>query len=853
MDRILAVKSRSKKRYEHAQDVLERNLMNPDPSTAGEELAVRLYRLRNEVADGMSEREAWEQAEQFIDQQNLQESLLEIRNFNAQRQNDRLMEGKTEKTKLKTLKSFLDGLQRTGVKLGKSAVSVEVSSQMTKDMAKLRKAFVDYGFLEYLDDAVARVEGESDMDWRARQQARKDASNDFMWDLMEYYRTGEVPAKYGKDTDSFKAVGDAMTDTLHSQIAQLNELGASINLRQDHLGVSFRWDGDTIRKMGRADFKKHMKEILDEDMIRESHGGVMVGRTNEFGFAETFVEFDFEEYLDAWFIESTSPVKSADHSSMNIAKSFSKSRMVHVKPGKEREALLRFSGHDNLGRLLQDQIRHRSEMIAVSRKLGNEPLPNFEKMLDRYGLKKGVNTTREGSGSRIDRVLRDTGFAGRFHDWDLRHTMDTAKFITGALDNPANHDLSFWGKTLRQISHLAFLWTSTISAISDIPLTLSTLDQLGATNGFGDLPTLLGAMQRAASRRFHGNGQKLRQFYEGSGAGFDAVKNAGARRMALAEGSGDTIIGRASEKMFSINGLNSWTAIMQEAFTDILTERLAHMAHTGNWDPHMRFTMESMGFTAEDFTRLADGIEDINGVNRVGPPSFAGTDLEMKLLNFFTQFRDQAVIIPDASTQALVRFGTQAGTPAGEAIRVLMQYASFPVAMNRITMRKLIINHGGTRPWTQGQLTLGRMITYMGSMMAFAYLAMVMKDMARARGPVMPWEMTGDNWMRLMDQSGMLGAIGMIVQGASEGRPSALVSPNVSTGYRVGHKLITEGFGSALYAGRAYTGDNVPFVGSAVTSALAYVFQGSYAEALRIGVNFREMHGTEQFFPVPNP
>jgi hypothetical protein len=84
-------------------------------------------------------------------------------------------------------------------------------------------------------------------------------------------------------------------------------------------------------------------------------------------------------------------------------------------------------------------------------------------------------------------------------------------------------------------------------------------------------------------------------------------------------------------------------------------------------------------------------------------------------------------------------------------------------------------------------------------------------------------------------------------------RPSAVISPNFSTQWKMGYKLMTEGFGEALYAGRAYTGDNIPLVGSAITSSLAYIFQGGYAEALRIGSHFREERGTEQLFPVPKP
>lgn len=818
------------------------------PENIGEDYSRRAHQLLMDIKEGKDPMVAEQEYRQYVRKEETAQHLRDVGMFLAQRRLDSINK-LSPKTKLKAIKTFLDGLSRRGVDLRRGSVAADRNAQIAQDQFELQKVLIEEGLIDIFEGHSKNELEHMPKAFRDAYQGEKriDASNQFVMDLMYRSRTGETPNHWkGEHQASFDRVWQAWDNATKSQMVQLNELGSGIELRKGHSNIAQRWDNQTILHMGFEEFRTRFEEMVDWEATARAHGGVMTGEKNEFGFTTKWEKFDREEFIKAFYAEATSPVKATDHYSSDIARGFGKSRQVIIKEPYEAQAMLTFSGHDSLGRLFLDQLRFRSEQIAVARNLGNKPLETVDNLLQRHGITKQVNTTRTKDGSFLDKLALYTGFAQKVHELDFNHTISEAKMLTGALDNPASLEWSYWGKTVRSLSHILYLPLSGVSAISDVALTLYTLNQMGMNTNTAQIA---GALRKSASRRFHGDQRKLDNWYRGSGAAFDAMLNAGARRMAIQEGGPHNLINKTAEAMFSFNGLNLWTRMMQEAYVDILTQNLGRMARTGDWDKHTLLTLEGFGIKGDDLKLLQSLVENVDGKDRLGVPSLKDhPELQRKMLQYFSHFRDEAVMVPDVSTQAAVRFGSQAGTIHGEAIRTLMQYQSFPLAMNRITARKFLVNSRGDSAINSGQVTMGNMMTFMATMLTLSYLATAVKDMARGREPMLPWDMSLTTFGRVFNQSGIGGMVQSMLESGT-GEPTAVMAPLPRMLWDM--TMGSEGISDTIYQGRALYGANLPLVGPMITTVLGNLFPDTLGAHFRASQFFLEQeYGTASILPI---
>lgn len=114
------------------------------------------------------------------------------------------------------------------------------------------------------------------------------------------------------------------------------------------------------------------------------------------------------------------------------------------------------------------------------------------------------------------------------------------------------------------------------------------------------------------------------------------------------------------------------------------------------------------------------------------------TELEQKLRTYFTDRIDMAVPTPGAAETKFLTFGTQSGTPLGEALRLLTMFKSFPTTVTRKIMGREVFGRGSRtfREWLahdhKGKLHMAQLIamTTIGG-----YMAGVLKDAAKGRTP----------------------------------------------------------------------------------------------------------------------
>lgn len=769
--------------------------------------------VRHKIAKGeMTAAEAKAQLKENIDVHTQSLIARQITDSNAINQYDHL-KGKSTKQILKYLKTVMDGRPRKGVATKDRSVEVKVLAQIQEDQGAISKALITNGLYD-LFMGVSTMSADVKMNPEAQAvygQKLKEASDMFWKDLMDAARNQEIPDDW-KGIKALEEVYEAFIATNENLRNQLNELGAGIRYREGFTGLSQRWDERSILQHGEAQFRSDMNESIDWEATEAAHGGVMNVITSEDGRVTDWQEFDREAFLTEWYKEIQSN-KIEDHASTDVVQSFGKHRAIVMKTASEIPMTQKYSGHKSLGLLYMDQIRHRSEMIAIAKKFGTRPLPNFEATATRLGLD-------------TDASFKDiTGLESAGNTLSMKQLIATVEYLTGALDNPANKDLARHSKNFRKVSNLAFLPMSGVSALTDIPMIALTLQQNGVLK-MDDMGKFLEAYAAAHARRFGGD-EATRQVLEGMGAGVDAALNAASSRVALADSSDPDLLGRMNDAMFSLNYLNGITTAGQEAFMDVMTRSLAEQIQAEDINPLTARMLEDFGFTVKDIKELVDSVvSGDDGVARVGPSTIKSPEVARKTREMLLQLMNEAVMFPDAGTQALVRGGLQAGTVAGEIARDVFQYSSFPLAMTRIISRKFMTNYQGTSPWTTHQTGRVQMVAFVGSMLALGYMTTIIKDLLRGREPMHLGNMSGKGWERVVAQSGVAGILEpMLSLGSGDVRGA--VAPLPSTLFSA---VMKETGAEKVDALRPLYGSAYPIVGPAIGKTIGWAFGESVQE-----------------------
>jgi len=319
----------------------------------------------------------------------------------------------------------------------------------------------------------------------------------------------------------------------------------------------------------------------------------------------------------------------------------------------------------------------------------------------------------------------------------------------------------------------------------------------------------------------------MREFYEGQGAGMDAFMNAVSRRVALGDSADGKLLDKMNDALFNLNYLNSITRAGQEAFVDILTQDIARQIAKGEWNSRTIATLESFGITAKEMELFSKGvIETPDGITRFDVSKIGDADVERKFREYMMHFMQDAILTPDAGAQAMARLNLQSGTWLGEAARSLFQYMSFPLAMTRSTTRRFMLDHNGNNAWTSRQTSMIHMTSFVGSMFAMAYMATIIKDLARGKPPILLHQMSSFDASRLVAQSGTLGILEVML-GIGGGR----IAPLPAMAGDAAKALVTDGPRAAIYAARPLAGSAYPVIGPMVTKALTPATAESIVEA----------------------
>ena len=708
---------------------------------------------------------------------------------------------KTPAQKLAQLKTVLDGSLRKDVDRDTS-IQRKIDAQTIKDQSPIIEFLVNNDLLEVFlgEDPSSYMSSYRDAALKNPKIAEiygrnlKEASLQMHLDLMEAISTGEIPKRL-EGLEYFEKLVDIIKTVNRGQMAEINHLGVNIRDSKNFSGYSMKYDRNVIAAMSEAEFVSYMLKVLDVDSTTRLHGGVMQGKSGGKkakdikATPEPFVKFEINEFLVRMYNEIKSgKFEDLGDGETSAVGSMRKTAKLAYKEQFKTEALIKLGNYDNLGRLLLGQIRGRSERIALVKNLGHDP----------YNMVMG--TAREAG------LTNQKGF----------NILDaTAKQVTGMLDNPVDVNIANTGQNLRKSSNVLFLGGSGISTLSDIPMILATLQYI---NGDVNFRNFIASYKEAITTQFFGKNKDMAAWYRSQGASFDLLTRQMAQRTVSGESVSGGWLGKANDIMFELNGLNRATAAHQQVFIDLITNSMGEQFRAKKLTETLKARMMEFGFTEKELMALSKYVvKTADGKYRLGSSNIPNAKLQQKVSGFLVSYMKEAVLEPDAGAQAISRLGLQAGEIDGEVARSALQYTSFPLGMSRVVYRRFM--HGYKGEQAHNAFKMAHLATYIGTALAFGYMATVLKDLSKGKEPIDPLEMTEFDLSRIIRQSGVLGIAEMGLNVAQFG-PESVLSP-------VGGTVVDVAKGDFKKAAKPLTGEQYPVVGPIVgpvmTKAIAFV------------------------------
>jgi len=709
----------------------------------------------------------------------------------------------TPKQRIEWLQTQLDGQQRAGID-SRSSFNTKSKAQVVIDAKPINDVldkhglwdlFIGAGSGPYMDVLRRETGGNTDA-IKIYGKDLRNHINDFAGDIMVAIRTGDTPTKW-KGVEAFEELVEAINGVRQSQLTQLNRNGSNVRVRSDFSGWSQRWSNDTVKKIGFDRWRTDMINGVDWDATAKAHGGRLIRTDGK------EVPFDKELYLKEWYYKITELREQTDGS--DVAKSFEQSRMVVIKPAAEAKILAKYSGEQNLGKLLMDQIRYRSEMIASIETLGGNPLQTIQNTLDKSQLVRGDN---------VGKFKYDT-------------VIGTTRLLTNDLDNPVDASFASIFKSVRKVGNLAFLPLSGFSALMDIPLSISTLKYTGAEITMSEyMPQFLEAM----SRQFRGDKTGMSAYFRDVGAAYDVVNNASLRQITGDVSGEKGFLDLAMSFMFEANGMLRTTAAGQEAFADWTSRSLGREAAAGKFSDLRIESLKNFGFTDADIDVLLKSVnkDAPDGINRVMPQTVEDGNVSTKLREYYLHYMKQAVLEPDAGAQAITRGNFKAGTVGGESMRTGFQYTSFILGLSRTLYGRFA--HGYTGSQLNHIRAMSHLVAFVGTSLAAAWVVTVMKDLVRGKAPINPLNMGNFDMQRILSQSGLVGIGELPFELLGGGLP---ISPIAKAPLKVATGVVTADREKVAKAVSPFVGGNLPVIGGPIKSMLGMAFLEAGQEFLK--------------------
>ncbi len=463
----------------------------------------------------------------------------------------------------------------------------------------------------------------------------------------------------------------------------------------------------------------------------------------------------------------------------------------HAQPGEKAGG---FKGAGNLARRVsQERVLHFKDADAWftynqqfgSGSLRESLLSGLDRMANATALMHTLGTNPAGM---LDQIIAEAEQTQRGNVEGLRKLNESRKMLDNRLAEvdgrtriPVSAMLARFAAGARAIESMAKLGGAVISAVTDVPVYASEMRYQGKS--------MLGGMLEAIRGLGKGRGTKeQREILAGLGVFFDSMRGELTSRFSAADDVPGTL-SRLQNAFFKLNGLSLWTDTMRASAALSMSHTLARTSGKGWGDisDELRRVLSLYGLDAGKWDiargsaqKQADGrayltpdsIEDLPDDAFVGYLRSAGmeptparirelrNEIAAQVRSYILDRADYAVITPDARTRAVMRQGTQPGTPMGELARFIGQFKAFPIAVMQKAMGRELYGRGTDadtlgRALRSGNGEFHGMAQLIVWTTLFGYGAMVVKDLLKLREPRPPDE--AKTWLAAAAQGGGFG------------------------------------------------------------------------------------------------
>ena len=456
----------------------------------------------------------------------------------------------------------------------------------------------------------------------------------------------------------------------------------------------------------------------------------------------------------------------------------SRERVLHFKDADAAYKYNQAFGIKNFREAVISDIHTRSRQMALLENLGPHFERNFEEVKNEL-LEE--SRTLDKPDKHVDSLK----------DWKLQADFNE---VTGKNEFSANPTLTKFTNFLKINAQLSKMGAVVLSKTVDAGAITSEM----AHNGMNSLSTLGRGLKYMVSQS-----QDERQFARQLGVGMEAlIGNSLSRFQEHSSVYGWTH--EAQKKFYSMSLLPRWNDALRSSVAVSLSNNLGEHSHQ-SWEQlpqELSNILSQYDITREKWDALRNTAYDHNESKFISPDmlhTISNEDigklvtaegktptetniarmrdkLETSLGTYFADRADIAVPTPGAKERKFATFGTQAGTPVGEFVRMAMMFKSFPIAiMSKILGRDVYGNGADTvKQWmlkdNRGKFNMAMTIAMMT---AAGYVSQTLHDITKGKGP-MPLVSDGkvdwDNVQKIMVRGGSLGLFGETTMGEFSGQ-----------------------------------------------------------------------------------
>lgn len=481
-----------------------------------------------------------------------------------------------------------------------------------------------------------------------------------------------------------------------------NKAGAWIGKEPGYI-VRQSHDRTKISRAGFEQWKADILPLLDWDRTADGLFDPEVNRDSINDFLSTVYEDIITGmHLKVGTAEEVSPLTQTSTVGSAAARA-SRERVLHFKGGDAWFDYNARYGRGNLREAFAFGLEGAAQSTALMRVFGPSPQANLENII--RDVEQSLRQRNDADG--IQRLRKE-----------LPRLRNQMKEIDGTLNIEGNPQLAAVGRAVRTLQNLTKLGGALISSLSDAPNFAEEFSYQG--QGF------LRSLGRGLAGLMQGRGTVEQQrIMSMCGVFFDSMSgNLGARF------AGEELPGKMTalqNLFFRMNGLGWWTDVWKKSATLMMSHDLAlekalswdelklqrqrvlslYGIDSGRWD--ILRAGKSLAADGRDYL-TPNAVYDVpdqmlaDYLTRQGKEPSAGRIQELRdeiaaqMRAYFRDRVDYAVLEPDARTRAILRQGTAAGTPVGEALRFVTQFKSFPTAfLQRIGGREFFGRGAETR------------------------------------------------------------------------------------------------------------------------------------------------------------